>query len=320
MIKLCVVGGGYWGENHLKTLHELGLLAGLVDKENLKRDKAKKKYPRIVTFSNIEEALKENIFDGFIIASPVATHFEIGKKILQHGKPTLIEKPFCERLDEAEELGDLALSKNVCLMVGHLLLFDQSTSLIKEYIDLKRLGNLKYIYSNRLNLGKIRSHEDVFWSFAPHDISLLQYFIGADPLDISSNSHSFVGQKADIQITHLKYPNGVKAHIHSSWLNPFKDHSLVIIGDRGLINYRASHDDYMTFQSIEIEEKKLSDPVINVLDSKKIYFGKNEPLKEELKYFASKLSNNEMAEIAGISSAVQTTRIMEIASKKNVQS
>ena len=87
----------------------------------------------------------------------------------------------------------------------------------------KETCNLKYIYSNRLNLGKIRSHEDVFWSFAPHDISLLQYFIGADPLDISSNSHSFVGQKADIQITHLKYPNGVKAHIHSSWLNPLKN-------------------------------------------------------------------------------------------------
>ncbi len=319
MINICVVGGGYWGENHLKTLHELGLLAGLVDIENSKRDKAKKKYSKILTFSCIEEALKENMFDGFVIASPVATHFEIGKKILQHTKPVLIEKPFCERLKEAKELGDLALSKNVCLMVGHLLLFHPSTSLIKEYIDLKKLGKLKYIYSNRLNLGKIRSNEDVFWSFAPHDISLLQYFIGEDPLDISANSHSFVGQNADIQITHLKYPNGVKAHIHSSWFNPLKEHSLVLIGDKGLINYRASHDNYMTFKAIEIKEKKLSDPVINVLDSKKIYFEKSEPLKEELKYFASRIKKNEMADIAGISSALQTTRIMETASKKHVQ-
>ncbi len=317
MAKLCVVGGGYWGNNHLRTLHELNLLFGVVDIDSQQRNKAKENYPGIHAFSNIDDALNQNIFDGFIVASPVATHYEIGKKILERGISVLIEKPFCTSFTEAQELADLSIQNNVCLMVGHLLLFHPSTSLIKSYIDNKKLGNLKYVYSNRLNLGKIRSHENVFWSFAPHDISLLQYFIDSDPADVISYGHSLINNNSDLQITHISYPNGVKAHIHTSWLNPFKEHRLVILGDRGLIDYRASHDDHFTYQSIEIEEAKDSDPVINILDTQEIYLEKNEPLKEELKYFAKNINDNEKAKIAGADNALQTTKIMEIASKKN---
>lgn len=320
MSNICVVGGGYWGSNHLRTLNELGFLSGMVDTDSELRANTKKNYPEISIFSNIEEAIESDIFNGFVVASPVITHYEVAKKILERGISVLIEKPFCTNLIEAEELADLAIMNNSCLMVGHLLLFHPSTAIIKAHIDNGKLGNLKYVYSSRLNLGKIRSHEDVFWSFAPHDISLLQHFIGSDPIDISNQSHSFLENNiADMQITLISYPKGVKAHIYSSWLHPFKEHRLVLVGDKGLIDYHASHNNYLTYQEIEVEEYKNLDPVINVLNSEEIHFEPSQPLQEELKYFVKKINNNEKASIAGIDNALQTTRIMETASSKNVK-
>ncbi len=170
--KVCVIGSGYWGSNHIKTLHELSMLGGLVEKDTELREKVKKQYPEIRIFSDLSEALDSELFLGFTVATPASTHFSLAKEILLSGLPVLVEKPFCLNLDEAKELINIAEKKKLCLMVGHLLLFHSAITNIKRVVSEECIGELMYIYSNRLNLGIVRTYEDVFWSLAPHDISI----------------------------------------------------------------------------------------------------------------------------------------------------
>jgi UDP-2-acetamido-3-amino-2,3-dideoxy-glucuronate N-acetyltransferase len=308
--KVCVVGAGYWGSNHIKTLHELSMLGGLVEKDVDLREKAKNKFPEIKIFSDLSEALDSDLFLGFTVATPAATHFSLAKEILLSGFPVLVEKPFCLNLNDAKELTNIANKKKLCLMVGHLLLFHSAISEIKKIVSQGGIGELRYIYSNRLNLGIVRSYEDVFWSLAPHDISIIQHLCETNPVKVSKSKHSFLNNDiADIQITSLEYPSDLKAHIFSSWYNPFKEHRLVICGSNGFIDYKASDDEFFTvykssFESLEIENK------LNVDEGKRIFFEKNEPLKEELSYFINNIRNEKLAEIAGPKSALETTKIM----------
>mgnify|MGYP000925113698 FL=1 len=173
---LCVVGGGYWGKNHIKTLYEMGNLGGIVEKDKGRLDDHLSKY-NVQGFGDLEDAIKEK-FDGYIVATPAITHYAIGKKLLESGLNVLIEKPMTLSSDHAKKLVEIAMKSGVELMVGHVLLFHPAIKKIKEIIDSGKLGKLYYVYSNRLNFGKVRTEESVFWSFAPHDISILNYLIG----------------------------------------------------------------------------------------------------------------------------------------------
>ena len=175
MIKknICVVGAGNWGKNHIKTLHELSSLGGIVERDESLRSSFKKKYPYLNTYSNLDQALGAN-YDGFIVATPAETHYSIAKSIILHKKCLLVEKPITLSVEHAESLVRLAKENDVSLMVGHVLLFHPAIIKIKQIIDSGRIGQLQYIYSNRLNLGKVRTEENVFWSLAPHDISIFQ--------------------------------------------------------------------------------------------------------------------------------------------------
>ena len=173
--KLCVVGAGSWGLNHIKTLEKLGSLSGVVDIEISTLDEIKKEFSKCSFFGNLDDSF-ENDFDAYIVSTPPKSHFSIAKKIIEKKKHILIEKPITLSLLEAEELNRLAKKNNVSLMVGHLLLFHPAITKMKSIIDEGRIGKIQYIYSNRLNLGSFRKDENVLWSFAPHDISLFNYF------------------------------------------------------------------------------------------------------------------------------------------------
>ncbi|MFL3007279.1 MAG: Gfo/Idh/MocA family protein, partial [Candidatus Neomarinimicrobiota bacterium] len=190
--KICVVGAGHWGKNHIRILYEMGCLTGIVeskkDNKRLKRILNK----RVNFYSSIEDALLDD-FDGFVVATPAAeTHFEISKKIILSKKPVLIEKPMALSIKDAENIINLAKENNVNVMVGHVLLFHPAICKIKEMIDNNTIGELQYIYSNRLNLGKIRTEENVFWSFAPHDISIFQYLTNSYPKKIEASGSIFL--------------------------------------------------------------------------------------------------------------------------------
>jgi len=308
--KICVIGAGRWGKNHLSTLDKMGVLGGLVEANSNSIELYRKKYPDIKFFTNIDDAINVG-FDGFTIATPAETHYDIAKKIIKSQHHVLIEKPITTTFEHAQHLNELAKEYNINLMVGHLLLFHPAINKIKNLINDGKIGDLQYIYSNRLNLGNIRSEENVFWSFAPHDISIMQYLIESFPIEIISRGGSFLQNDIhDTTMTFLEYPNNIKAHIYVSWLHPFKEHRLVVIGSKGMLSYEDS------------SEKKL----INFYD-KKYILNKNIPIKKdgqistieyesipplelEMKYFVNHLDGKPI-KIANGDNALEVIKILE---------
>ena len=171
--KVCVIGAGSWGSNHIRILYEMGYLVGIVEKKPSIIKDVKRKYSNLNLYDNLDDALSENI-DAYIVCTPPKTHYSIAKRILLAKKHVLVEKPITTNLNEAIELNNIAKSNKLILMVGHVLLFHPAFKKIKKIIDEGKIGKLQYIYSNRLNLGTIRNYENVLWSFAPHDIALFQ--------------------------------------------------------------------------------------------------------------------------------------------------
>ena len=164
MKKICVIGAGRWGKNHIKTLSDLGSLFGVVEPNISTINTIKDDYPEVVFFNNLEDALEKD-FDAFVVATPAETHYEISKQILYSNHHVFVEKPFTTNLEDAIELNKIAKEKQRHIMVGHVLLFHPAFNKMKEFINNGKIGDLQYLYSNRLNLGTIRSEENVFWSF-----------------------------------------------------------------------------------------------------------------------------------------------------------
>ena len=239
-LKVCVVGAGHWGLNHIKTLSSLGCLGGVIDKSNNALKKVVAQYHECFVSDTLEESFSHG-FDGYIVSTQPSTHFEISKKIIENKKPLLVEKPLTLNVKDAIYLNNLAKKNKVDLMVGHLLLFHPAFTKIKELINQNLLGEIQYIYSNRLNLGKFRRDENVFWSFAPHDISLFNFFFCEKPYEISSSGLDILQEGIhDTSITSFKYSNKRMGHIFVSWLHPFKEHRFVIIGSKGMITLKIA--------------------------------------------------------------------------------
>jgi predicted dehydrogenase len=172
-VKICVVGAGRWGKNHISTLFELDVLGGIVENDGKRRKEIESLYPDIGCFDSLDNAFHVD-FDGYIIATPPISHLPLATKILKYGKPVLVEKPLTMSADEANSMQSVLNESNGRLLVGHLLLFHPAIEKMKSMVDDGMIGDIQYMYSNRLNLGVVRKEENVFWSFAPHDISLFQ--------------------------------------------------------------------------------------------------------------------------------------------------
>lgn len=312
--KICVVGAGRWGKNHIKTLQELGCVAGIVEADPDTRNGFQDKYPEVKTFATIRGAIKED-FDGFTVATPAETHFEIAEFIITHKKHVLVEKPLTLKASEARRLKELAEENNVNLMVGHLLLFHPAIRKIKELIENGKIGRLEYIYSNRLNLGTVRTEENILWSFAPHDISVFQYFIGSLPVEVVSRGGVFLQpHNHDSSMTILTYPDNIVGHIFVSWLHPFKEHRMVVIGSKGMFSYEDSSED----KNILFYEKGIDwiqgEPIKRDGPTEVIPYEKKMPLTEELKYFAAH-TNGDPVKTANAQNGVEVLEILERATE-----
>ena len=308
--KVCVIGAGKWGINHIRTLDSLNALGGIVEKNDLTIDKLKINYPNCKIFRNIDDALNEK-FNGFIIATPPALHFRDAKLIIESGFHLLVEKPITLKKSEAVILNDLALKNKVNLMVGHLLLFHPAFRVIKRMIEDGELGDLQYIYSNRLNHGTIRTEENVFWSFAPHDIALFQYFFNQFPVSITSRGLDILQPNIhDTTITSFRYANNQMGHIFVSWLHPFKEHRFVIIGSKGMVHFEDSLEGKPLLFYNKSVDFKGDIPVAGSGSLKKINYKFEYPLKLQLKYFLDHLDGKKI-KIADGSSAVEVMDILE---------
>lgn len=312
--RICVVGAGRWGMNHVRALEELGHLAGIVESDPERLEDLRERCPDARLFADLDEALGAD-FDGFTVATPAQFHYPIATRILSRKKPVLVEKPIALTAEDARRLKRCADENGVTLMVGHVLLFHPAIRKIKELIQAGKIGRLQYLYSNRLNLGTVRTEENILWSFAPHDVAIFQHLIGSVPNEVRVQGAIFLQPDIhDTTITTLEYPDNVHAHVFLSWLHPFKEHRLVVIGSKGMLSFEDSSE----AKEILFYEKGIDwvrgEPVAREGPTAVIDYEMAMPLTLELAYFVEHLSDPAV-EIADGAHAVEVMEILERASK-----
>lgn len=261
-------------------------------------------------FSGLDEARAAD-FDAFVIATPSATHAQIAESLLSLRKPLLIEKPLALNARDGRRLLEAAERVATPIMVGHLLLFHPAIRRIKELIDGGKIGKLQYIYSNRLNLGAVRTEENILWSFAPHDVTLFQYLIGSQPSEVVARGAAFVQPHLhDSTMMMLSYPNNVVGHIFVSWLHPFKEHRVVVIGSKGMLSFEdSSSEKRLLFYEKGVDIVR-GEPVMRDGATEEIPYERSMPLTEELKYFVRRLGDGRFSPASG-RAALEALEVLE---------
>lgn len=286
-LSIALVGSGYWGKNLVRNFHELGALGMIVDPDPGVRERMGKLYPGVRLASSFSEALTAKDIDAVAIATPAETHATLAREALLAGKDVYVEKPLC--LDEAEgkALIETAIAHQRILMVGHLLWYHPVLLKLKELIAQGELGRIRYIYSNRLNIGKMRREENVLWSFAPHDVSVILGLLNEMPVTVSTSGGNYLHQQiADVTLSHLDFASGIKAHIFVSWLHPFKEQKLVVVGDKKM----AVFDDTIPWaQKLTLfgHEIKWHDNIPEAIkaEGQHVEVPQEEPLRSECAHF-----------------------------------
>jgi UDP-2-acetamido-3-amino-2,3-dideoxy-glucuronate N-acetyltransferase len=237
MKNLALIGAGYWGKNLARNFHQLGSLALVCDASEAILAQQAATCPGIRMTQSVDDVFSDPAITRGAIAAPAARHYELAKKALEAGKDVFVEKPLALDSGEGEALADLAESKGLILMVGHLLQYHPCVRKIQQLLASGELGKLQYITSNRLNLGKIRREENALWSFAPHDLSVILSLVGGElPNQVRCIGEAYLNQGvADVTLTTLRFPGGVNAHVHVSWINPFKEQKLTIVGSHAML-------------------------------------------------------------------------------------
>jgi UDP-2-acetamido-3-amino-2,3-dideoxy-glucuronate N-acetyltransferase len=282
---VAVVGAGYWGKNLVRNFYELGVLQVVCDMNPEVLDGVRKKYA-VATTLRMEEVLANAAIDAVVIAAPAARHYQLVKESLRAGKDVFVEKPLALRTTEAEELVRLARERGRILMVGHILQYHPAIVELKRLISEGELGKIQYIYSSRLNLGKLRTEENILWSFAPHDIAAILYLLGETPEQVATHGGSFLNPPlVDTTLTSCTFKAGVKAHIFVSWLHPFKEQKLTIVADKRM----AVFDDLETERKLVLYSHRINwvdrVPVAQRDEGEVVPIPAAEPLRVECEHF-----------------------------------
>lgn len=286
MTTIAHVGHGYWGRNLARNFHELGYLAAVVDPDPKAAQAAASAYG--VRAMSFEDVLAADDIDAVSFASPAVLHFSQAKAALEAGKHVYVEKPLALAIGEAETLCDLAGKADRVLMVGHLLQYHPAYVKLRQMVAAGELGRLLHVYSNRLSLGKFRTEENVLWSFAPHDISMILGLVDEDPVHVSAHGTvAFTPGVADFALAQMNFPGGTRGHVMASWMHPFKEQRLVVIGDKAMAVFEDSQpvwEDKLVLYRHKID---LSGPVPSPVkaDGERIAVERAEPLKEECRHF-----------------------------------
>src|SRR5215813_6898226 len=248
---VAVVGAGSWGKNLVRNFHALGALRVVCDKNAQSLAAVRAQYTDIRTTPAFAEVLADPAVEGVVIATPAALHGALARQALLAGKDVLVEKPLALTEAEGRAVVQLAEQRGRVLMVGHWLWYHPAVLKLKELISQGALGRLQYLYSQRLSLGRIRREENILWSFAPHDISVMLGLVGEDPERIQVQGGYYLHQQvADVTVTCLTFPSGVCGHVFVSWLHPYKEQKLVVVGGRKMA----------VFNDLEREDKLLLYP------------------------------------------------------------
>ena len=240
-INIAQIGIGYWGPNLLRNLvaNKNCEVMQVIDSSKERREFVTSLYPTISVTSNVEDLLTNSDIDAVVISTPVATHYEFALRCLEAGKHILVEKPMATTISQVKKIGELAHKKDLVAMAGHTFLFNKAVRYVKMLIDEGELGDLRYIYSQRLNLGRIRMDVDALWNLAPHDISIIQYWLdNLKPESVTKSGMDYIQNGVDdVVFMNLVYPNNIMANIHVSWLDPQKVRRITIVGSKKMVIY-----------------------------------------------------------------------------------
>ncbi len=313
-VRVAVVGGGYWGKNLIRNFYELRALEIVCDSSEDVVKGVREKYPEVRTVKNFEFVLESKDIDAVIIATPASTHYALVKETLRAGKDVFVEKPLAMSSREGEELVKLAEESEKILMVGHLLQYHPTVLKLKELIDSGVLGKVQYIYSHRLNLGKLRTEENILWSFAPHDISVILGLLEETPRSVSAFGEAYLQSEIyDVTLTVLDFPSQIKAHIFVSWLHPFKEHRLVIVGSEKMAVFDdTKEDEKLSLYPHTIEWKRGKVPVAQKAEREVVEVEMKEPLKLECEHFLKCVKERESPRTDG-REGLEVLKILEMA-------
>jgi len=325
-MNIAQIGVGYWGPNLLRNLvaNKRCSISMVVELSKERRDYVRGLYPSIKVTDNIEELFRDPEIDGVVIATPVATHFDLAMKALESGKSILVEKPLARSVEEVEQIGRLASQKDLLAMVGHTFLFNAAVRYVKKLIGSGEVGDIRYIYSRRLNLGRIRSDVDALWNLAPHDISIIQYWLGdPKPVSVIKRGIDYIQNNVDdVVFMNILYPNRIMANIHVSWLDPLRVRSMVVVGTKKMVVYDDTAENKIAIydkgidrmavlgQNMDFDNQNFStfnhrsgDVLLPKIDFK-------EPLKVEIDHFIDCIQNGTEC-ITGIEHAKKVVGILE---------
>ena len=307
---IAVVGSGYWGKNLVRNFHSLGVLRAVCDTQPETLSEIEAKYG-VKTTQVLDEILSDPAIHAVIIAAPAVLHYDFVKRSLLSGKDVFVEKPLALRTAEARELVALSRDRRRILMVGHILEYHPAILELKRLIDNGDLGKIQYIYSSRLNLGKLRTEENILWSFAPHDISAILYLLGERPIEVSTCGGSYLNPPiVDTTLTSCQFKSGVQAHIFVSWLHPVKEQKLTIVADRMM----AVFDDTQPERKLVLYSHKINwvdrVPVASKEAGQPVQIPNSEPLRLECQHFLESVETRRNPRTDG-ESAVRVLEVLE---------
>jgi predicted dehydrogenase len=284
--RVALLGCGYWGQNLVRNFHQLGALGLVADPSDAARARVATIAAGVEAIDNFEAVFERKDVDAVVIAAPAEAHYPLTMRALQAGKDVFVEKPLALTYAQGVEMRDEAQRLGRILMVGHLLEYHPAVRRLRALLSEGALGRVNYIYSNRLNFGKIRTEENALWSFAPHDIAVILRLVGEEPIQATCSGGSYVTPNlADVTVSGLQFASGLRAHIFVSWLNPFKEQKMVVVGDRmmAVFNDVAAQEKLVLYdQRVDLNNRQ---PVLQKGEVQAVEIPAEEPLRNECEHF-----------------------------------
>jgi UDP-2-acetamido-3-amino-2,3-dideoxy-glucuronate N-acetyltransferase len=310
-----LIGLGWWGKNLLRNFYNLGVLHTACDTDSGVLSERRRLYPDVNYEAYFEEILQNPDIKAVAIATPASSHYKLAKMALLAGKDVFVEKPLSLTVKEGKRLVELSRREKKILMVGHVLQYHPAVIKLKELIVSEKLGKIQYIYSNRLNIGKLRTEENILWSFAPHDISVILMLLEEDPVKVNAFGGDYLNAGInDVTLTTLEFKNGVKGHVFVSWLHPYKEQKLIVVGSKAMAVFDDMSKEKLFIYPHRIQWNKGKIPVAQKANFKSVSINEGEPLKLELEHFINCVQTRKRPKTDSLE-GLRVLRVLEAAEK-----
>lgn len=322
-IRIAVLGTGDWGANHVRTFGNLAgvKLLALCDSNESRLHAAAQAYPGVRTYRDVQDLANDPDVEGVVVSASAVSHYSLASCLLNAGKDVLVEKPLTLSVSDGERLCRLAAENGRVLMVGHLLIHHPAVAYVKSMLDSGAMGDLLYIYCQRVNLGKVRSDENALWSLAPHDISVMLHLFGCEPIDVAARGSSFLQAGIeDVVFLDLRFPSGRLGHAHVSWLDPHKERRVTVVGTKKMVVF----DDMQASEKIRIYDKGVDrgGEVVSFGEALTVRSGEivipripgDEPLRRECQHFVDSIRSRSQPTTDGLA-GLQVVRVLDAAQR-----